>query len=54
MSRFSTMPPRARRAWGVALIAFFVLLIAGIAISQWYAEHVNVPRYEAQMRAEHR
>ncbi len=53
MSRFATMSPRARRAWGVGMIAFFVVLIAGIAVSQWYAEHVNVPRYEAMNRAAH-
>lgn len=54
MSRFSTMPPRARRAWGIGMIAFFVVLLAGIAISQWYAVNVNVPRYDAKLRAEHR
>ena len=54
MSRFSSLSPRARRAWGIGLIAWFVLLIAGIAVSQWYAENVNVPRYEAKMHAEQR
>jgi hypothetical protein len=49
MSRYAGMTPRARRAWAVGSIAIFVLLCAGIAVSQWYAEHVNVPRYEAQM-----
>lgn len=38
-----------RRAWGIGAIAFFLLLCAGIAISQWYAVNVNVPRYQAQL-----
>ncbi len=51
MSKYSGMSPKARRAWGIGAIAVFVLLCAGIAVSQWYAEHVNVPRYRAM---EHR
>ena len=50
MSRFSSMSPNRRRAWGIGLLAFFVLLIAGIAISQWYAQNVNVPRYQAELQ----
>ena len=42
------MSPRARRAWGIGIIVFFVVMCGAIAYSQWYAEHVNVPRYEAQ------
>lgn len=51
MSRYSGMSPRARRAWGVGLILFFLVMIGMIAWSQWYAEHVNVPRYEQQIKA---
>ena len=47
MSQFSGMSPEARRAWGIAAIAFFAVLCIGIAVSQWYAEHVNVPHYRA-------
>jgi len=36
-----------RRAWGIGAIVVFLLLCAGIAISQWYAENVNVPHYQA-------
>ena len=46
MSRFSQMSPRRRRAWGIGLIAAFLVMIGAIAYSQWYAIHVNVPRYE--------
>jgi hypothetical protein len=46
MSRFSGMSPRAKRAWGVGLILFFILMIAMIAFSEWWAYHVNVPAYE--------
>ncbi|MHB8140437.1 MAG: hypothetical protein ACYDA5_08485 [Vulcanimicrobiaceae bacterium] len=51
MSRHAEMSPRARRAWGIGLVAFFVVLFGMVAWSQWYAIHVNVPRYEAQQRA---
>lgn len=36
-----------RRAWGIGAIAVFLVLCAGIAISQWYAVNVNVPHYRA-------
>ncbi len=42
------MSPQARRAWAIGLVAFFVLMCAGIGISEWYAYHVNVPAYERQ------
>jgi hypothetical protein len=48
MSRFSGMSQKSRRAWGIGLIAFFLVMIGMIAFSQWYAIHVNVPRYQAQ------
>jgi hypothetical protein len=44
------MSPRARRAWGVGLIAFFVVMCGAIALSQWWAIHKNVPYYEARHR----
>jgi hypothetical protein len=49
MSRYGRMSPRSRRAWGIALLAFFLLLCLGIGVSQWYAENVNVPKYERQL-----
>jgi len=42
------MSPRARRAWGIGIVIFFVVMCAAIAYSQWYAVHVNVPRYQAE------
>lgn len=47
MSRYSGMSPKVRRAWAIGSIAFFLLLCAGIAISEWYAYNVNVPHYQA-------
>ena len=44
------MSPAARRAWGIGILVFFVVMCGAIAYSQWYAVHVNVPRYEAQHR----
>ncbi len=41
------MSPQKRRAWGIGVVLFFVLMCGAIAYSQWYAIHVNVPRYEA-------
>jgi hypothetical protein len=46
MSRHSGMSPQARRAWGVGILIFFVIMVGMIAYSQWYAYHVNVPAYE--------
>lgn len=46
-----TLSPRARRAWGIGLLLFFVLLCGAIGFSEWWAYHVNVPAY---MRAEQR
>lgn len=48
MSRLSGMSSGKRRAWGVGLVLFFVVMIGMIAWSQWYATHVNVPRYQAE------
>lgn len=41
------MSPRARRTWGIGILVFFVVMCGMIAWSQWYAVHVNVPRYQA-------
>ncbi len=46
MSRFSQMSTGGKRAWAVGMVLFFALLISAIGYSQWYAIHVNVPRYE--------
>jgi hypothetical protein len=46
MSRFSGMSPRGKRAWGVGLIIFFIVLIGMIAFSEWWAYNVNVPQYQ--------
>lgn len=54
MSRYSGMSAKRRRAWGIGLIAFFLLLCAGIAISEWYAYNVNVPHYKAMHDQGHR
>lgn len=48
------MSPRARRAWGVGLIVFFVVMCGAIAVSQWWAIHKNVPYYEMHRRASRR
>ena len=48
MSRFSGMSAKGRRAWSFGLILVFALMIGMIAYSQWYAVHVNVPRFQAQ------
>jgi hypothetical protein len=49
MSRYSGMSPKTRRAWGIGIIVFFVVMCGMIAWSQWYAIHVNVPKYESKM-----
>lgn len=54
MSRYSGMTPGKRRAWGIGLIVFFLVMIGMIALSQWWAVHKNVPYYESKMKAEHR
>jgi len=45
------MTPAKRRAWGYALIAFFVVMIGMIAFSEWWAFNVNVPAMEKQRAA---
>jgi hypothetical protein len=41
------MGPVGSRALGIILV-LLALLCGMIAWSQWYAIHVNVPRYQAQ------
>jgi hypothetical protein len=49
MSRNGGISPRIRRAWAYGVLVFFLVLCAGIAVSQWYAEHVNVPKFRHQL-----
>lgn len=46
MSRYSGMTPRAKRAWGIGLIVFFILMCGMIGFAEWWAYHVNVPYYQ--------
>lgn len=43
----SRMSPGARRGWAIGLVAFFVVMCAAIAVSEWYAYSHNVPYYES-------
>jgi hypothetical protein len=54
MGRYGRMSPRTRRAWGIGAVLFFLLLCAGIGVSQWYAEHVNVPKFEHRLEQQPR
>jgi hypothetical protein len=47
----SEMSQRVRRAWTIGLVALFILMCAAIALSQWWAIHVNVPNYELKKHA---
>lgn len=40
------MSQSQRRAWGIGIVLFFLVMCAMIAWSQWYAVHVNVPAYQ--------
>ncbi|MDQ2662818.1 MAG: hypothetical protein M3Y18_02145 [Candidatus Eremiobacteraeota bacterium] len=42
------MTPRTRRAWEIGVTIFFVVMCGLIAYGQWYAVHVNVPKYHRQ------
>jgi hypothetical protein len=35
------------------MIAVFVVLCLGIAVSEWYAYNVNVPKYQALEHSRH-
>lgn len=50
MSRYSGMSLQKRRAWGIGLALFFVVMCGMIAFSEWWAYHVNVPQYERTMQ----
>ena len=41
------MSAKTKRAWGIGVVAFFIVMCGMIAWSQWYAYHVNVPKYQA-------
>lgn len=41
----------SRKTWGIVVAVLFVVMCGAIAYSQWYALNVNVPRYEAKMKA---
>jgi len=47
------MSQRTRRAWAIGLVAFFIIMCAAIAVSQWWAIHVNVPKYESRAHQPH-
>jgi len=40
--------PLSRRAWGIVLTFLLVIMCVLIAWGQWYAIHVNVPRYQSR------
>ena len=41
------MSSQARRRWAIGLVVFFVVMCGGIAASEWYAYHHNVPYYQS-------
>jgi hypothetical protein len=43
----SRMSPQARRAWGIGLVVFFVVMCGAIGLSEWYAYSHNVPYYQS-------
>jgi hypothetical protein len=47
MSNSAGMSPKARRAWGIGIIVFFIVLCAAIGFSEWWAYTYNVPHYES-------
>lgn len=51
MRRYSGMSARARRAWAIGLVLFFVVMIGAIAFAQWWAVTKNVPYYESKAHA---
>lgn len=46
MSRYAGMTPGKRRAMGIGVLAFFVVMCGMIAFAQWWAYNKNVPAYE--------
>ena len=47
MSRFSGMGPEKKRAWGIGVVVFFLVMCAMIGLAQWCA-YQNVTKYQAQ------
>lgn len=47
------MGPVGSRRVRLVLLLIFILMCGMIAYSQWYAVHVNVPRYEAHYSQSH-
>jgi hypothetical protein len=47
MSKYAGMSPKAKRAWGVGIVLFFVVMCGAIGFSQWWAYTHNVPYYES-------
>jgi hypothetical protein len=41
------MSPQKKRAWGIGVLVFFLVMCGMIAYSEWYAYNVNVPKYQA-------
>ena len=44
------MSSKTKRAWGIGVLVFFLVMCGMIAYSQWYAYNVNVPKYQAELR----
>lgn len=44
------MTPQKKRAWGIGLILFFLVMCGMIAFSQWWAYNKNVPYYQQQQK----
>ncbi len=47
VSKYANMTPGKKRAWGIGLLVFFLVMCGAIGYSQWYAYNVNVPKYQA-------
>jgi hypothetical protein len=47
VSRYSGMSSQKKRALGIGVLVFFLVMCGAIAYSQWYAYNVNVPKYQA-------
>ncbi|HEY9085027.1 MAG TPA: hypothetical protein VIN40_03685 [Candidatus Tyrphobacter sp.] len=43
----------SRGRWAILLGFLFLVMCAMIAWAQWYALHVNVPRYEQRLHSSH-
>jgi hypothetical protein len=47
------MGPVGSRRVRLVLLLIFILMCGTIAYSQWYAVHVNIPRYETHRSQSH-